>query len=635
MLLQLGLLLVVVAILLAGVSRPWTAGFAPLAASIVLLPADLVLPNGVTPLPTLTRVVVLAVAAGLLLRHRRVFGLTPVHLAGAAFALTTLITGVVLAPPGVRARDAALDWVSLVEPLAVFVVALAALRAADDGDVALRVLRRVTVAAVVIALLERASGVSWGQLLGSDIGRLEIRAGEPRVRVGSEFALAFAWTLGALLPAALAATPRRRLTQVAVFTGCLLAAVWSYSRTAPIAFAAGLGLLVLGNRDRRVAVGAATAAAGLGAVFLSAPAVSVRFARDIDVGAIAVRTERLPVVLEAAAERPLQGIGLSGTNGLGIPTTDNSFVLAYVETGVLGAVLLLLAVGCGLVCAGRGLLAPAGPHRASSAAAVAGAAVLVLGGVVFDALQVRGTADLLWLLLAVGVAASERSAGRQALLRPWRDVPAVRGALVAAALVTGLVVAYAWPAHTAITVRFETLPSSRLASETDDPVDEGRRLVATTCAVAEQYSGRDDGVRLDCRDLNGAAGQGELRVQAGGLEPAAGALVEIEQIVSDQTRVTDLRFRLASAPARGTPSLIRTAPVWLPLSVLLLVLLVPSGPLRRLEHRLAGTGGGPRGVDGEDVRPGPGGEAGPTGRFQQDVDERAGEGLRGRDHERV
>ncbi len=634
MLLQLGALLVVVALLFVSGSRPLAAGFGLLATTVVLLPADLDLPDVDLPLVTPTRVVVLLVAAGLLLRHRGVFGATPVHLAGAAFAVTTLITGVVLAPPGVRTRDAALDWVSLLEPLAVFVVALAALRVADEGDGALRVLRRITVLAVVLALLERSSGISWGQLLGSSAGPLEMRAGETRVRVGSELALAFAWTLAALLPAALAASPRRSLTQAAVLTGCLLAALFSYSRTAPLAFAAGIGLVVLGNRDRRLAIGAATAVAAVGAVFLTVPAVAARFTAEVDLGAIAVRSERLPVLLEAAAQRPLQGLGLSGTNALGIPTTDNSFVLAYVETGVLGAVLLLLAVGCGLVCAGRGLLGPPGPNRASCAAAVAGAGVLVLGGAVFDALQIRGTADLLWLLLAVGVAASERSAGRQELLRPWRDVPAVRGALVAAALVTGLVVAYAWPSHIASTVVFETLPPGRLASDTTDPVDEGRRLVATTCAVAEQYATRND-VRVDCRDLNGAAGEGELRVQAGELEPVARALVEIEQIVRDRTRVTALRFRLASPPAKGTPSLVRTAPAWLPLSVLLLVLLVPSEPLRRLEHRLAGSSGGPRRMDRADVGLSPRGELGPAGGVQQEVDQGAGEGSRGRDTERV
>jgi len=619
-----------VALLLLGlaalvVRRPPAAGFALLAATIVLLPADLVVPNGYSPLPTVTRVVVLAAAAGLLLSHRQAFAVTPVHLAAALFALATLVTGVALAPTGVRPRDAALDWVSLVEPLAVFVVALGALRATEYRPLAMRVLGRVTVAAVVIAVLERALGISWGQLVGGIGGPLEMRAGESRVRVGSEFALAFAWTVGALVPTAIVAARRRGpLTELAVFTGCLLAAYWSFSRSAPLAFAVGIGVLIAADRDRRLAVGAAATAVGLASVFAFVPTVSDRFATAVDPGAIAVRTERLPILLEAAAQRPLQGIALSGTDRLGVSTTDNAFVLAYVETGVLGAALLVFLLGCGLVCAARGLCGPAGPDRTTCAAAVAGALVLVTGGVVFDSLQVRGTADLLWLLLAVGVAASERTVGRQALPRPWRDVPLVRVALVAGALAAGVVWSYAAPSHTAVTVTFETLPPARLTGF-GDPVDEGRRLIGTTCAVAEVYAARDDGVSLDCRDLNGPSGVGELRAQAADVERATQALVELRQLVVEQTRVRSLTFRLVTPPQTGRPTVARTAPVWLPLSMLLFVLFVPSGPLRRLESRLADPRGWSRRVDGQDVGPRASGQVGAELGLPQDGRERRGE----------
>lgn len=587
------LLLLVGAVALGlGRRRPAAAGFALIAATVVLVPADLVAPNGYTPLPTLTRVALLAVGAGLLWRDRRVFAVTPVHLAAALFAVTTLITGVILAPAGVRGRDAAFDWVSLVEPLAVFVVTLGALRAADDERLALRVLARVTVVAVVIALLEGFTGISWGRLLGSGGGPLELRAGETRVRVGGEFALAFAWALAALVPAAVTAARRRGVgTELAVLAGCLFAAYLTFSRSAPLAFAVGLGLLVVANRDRRAAVGAVVLAVVLGGVAVSTPAVAARFTADVDTGAIAVRTERLPVVLDAAAQRPISGIGLSGTDLLGIPTTDNAFVLAYVETGVLGVVLLLVAIGSGLVCAGRGLAAPAGPSRSACAAAAAGVVVLVTGGLVFDSLQVRGTADLLWLLLAVGVAASERACGRQVLLRPWTDVPVVRVAVLLTAGAAGLALAFAWPAHTAITVRFETISATRLTGF-GDPVDRGRRLVGTTCAVAEQYAAGRDDVRLSCRDLNEAAGVGELRAEAADEQRATAALFEVARLVGQQTRVVDLRFIPLGPAASGQPTAVRTAPVWLPLTVLLLVLLVPSGPLRRLEHRLASSGSG-------------------------------------------
>lgn len=613
---------------LLGLRGRAAGGVALLVLVVVVLPADVVVPNGVSPLPTLPRVALAAVALGLLLRRERgVWALTPVHLVAGLLALTTLVTGVLLAPTGVRVRDAALDWVAVVEPLAVFVVALAALRAADDERLALRWLARATALAVALAVLERLTGASWGQLVGSTAGGLEQRLGETRVRAGSEFALAFAWTLGALLPAAVVAARRRGVVaEVAAIAGCLLAAYWSFSRSAPAAFLLGLGLLVVLGRDRRVALGASVAAVGLLAVALAVPAVGGRFSADVDTGAIAVRSERLPVVLGAAAERPLQGVGLAGTVPLGVPTTDNAYVRAYVTTGVLGATVLLVALGGGITCAARGLAGRPGPDRTACAVAISGAVVLAVAGLAFDALQVRGTADLLWLLLAVGVASSERSVGRQALLRPWHDVAGVRVALVAGALVLGAALTVLWPSHSAVTARFETLGSARLLGA-NDPVDEGRRGIRTVCGVAEQYALRDDGVDLDCRDLNLSAGIGELRAQAADAETAGAALGDLTRIVATRTAVRDLRLTPVGPARSGRPTVVGTAVVWLPLGVLLLALLVPSGPLRRLERRLADPGGGPWRVHGEDVGAGLGGEVGAAGGVAQGTGEGRGEAV--------
>ncbi len=562
-------------------------GLALLAGVVVLVPADVVVPNGATPLPTIVRVTVLAVGAAVLLRRRDVFAVTPVHLAAAVYAVTTLAAGVLLAPAQVSLRDAFYDWVSLVEPLLVFVVTLAALRCVRDPRLPLRVLGGVALMAVLLGTVERLTGASWAGLLGSSLGPLERRAGEVRVRGGAEFALEYAWVLAALLPAALVVARRRGLlAEVAVVGGSLLTAYWSFSRSAPIAFAVGLAVLVLASRDRRIAGGAVVATVALLSLAVLVPAVGGRFTAEVDSGALAVRTERLPVVLEAAAARPYTGIGLSGAGVLGVPTTDNSYLRVYAETGAAGAVALLIALGCGLVCAGRGLAGPAGPERTASAAGVAGAAVLVAGGLAFDALQVRGSADLLWLLLAVGVAASERLVGPSRLVRPWSDVPRVRVALVGMALATGSVVALVWPQHTAVTGRFDTLAPQRLTGPFD-PVAEGRRLIMTVCAVADVYDLRQDGVRVDCRDVNGPAGTGELRAQAVTGRAAAAVLGDIASRVLRTTQVTNLRLAQDGPPRSGRPTIVGSAPFWLPGSVLLLVLLVPSAPLRRLERRLA------------------------------------------------
>ena len=624
------LLLVAAAALVAAALRSAPSrGFALLAGVVVLVPADLVVPNGLTPLPTFVRVTALAVGAGLLLRRKDAWAVTPVHLVAAAYALTTLVTGVLLAPRGLRLRDAAYDWVSLVEPLLVFVVALGALRAAADDRLAVRVLARVTAVAVVLALLERLTGGSWGELVGSAGGALEQRLGEVRVRAGAEFALALAWTLAALVPAALVAARRRGVgAEVAVVAGCLLGAYWTFSRSAPLAFAVGLAVLVVAGRDRRTALGAVVATSGLLAVALAVPAIGSRFTPEVDLGALAVRTERLPVVLGAAAQRPFSGTGLSGTALVGVPTTDNSYLRVYAETGAAGAAVLLVALAVALVCAGRGLATPPGPARSTCAAAVAGAAVLVAGGLAFDALQVRGTADLLWLLLAVGVASSERAAGPVRLLRPWTDAPRARVGLVAGALVVGTAATLAWPTHTAVTARFETLPAERLTGAFD-PVAEGRRLVTTVCGVADLYDLRDDGVRLDCRDLNGPAGVGELRAQAGDAERATAVLGDVAGLVRGSTRVAALRLSQDGPARTGRPTLVRTAPLWLPLAVLLLVLVVPSAPLQRLERRLAGPGGGARRVHGQHVGAGLPRPVGASAGVAQRGDERGAEAVPG------
>ena len=612
-----------------GLLAPPRWAFALLTGVIVLVPATLVVPNGFSPLPTFVRVATVTVAIGLLVRRGgRDWTPTPVHVGAALLAVGTLVTGVALALPELSISELLQAWASVVEPLVVFAVAVACVRATADLRHVLRVLAAVALLAAALGALEHVSGRSLGGFLfslsGSQAGEtaalpLEQRAGQTRVRVGQEFALAYAWVLAALLPAVLAA-PWRRLRGLVPLAGAgllVLAAYWSFSRSAPIALAVALTAFAVLLRDRRATavLVAALLAGSLAAV--TAPTLTSRFEAAVDQGALDVRAERRPVVLEAAAERPLQGLGLSGISTLDLSAVDQSYLLTYTETGVVGVVLLVGAVGCGVAVAGRGARGPRSPGRTACSVAVSGAVVLLVAGLAFDALAVRGTADLLWLLLAVGVAAAEqaRSPLRAGLPRTGLSR---RTAVVAGGVVTGAVLSAAWPSSFALSTDFRTLSTQREAG-LYDPIGTGRVLVRTVCGVAQAVAADD--VSVDCRLREPAAGVGSLRIAAPSEQQVLAALERAVVTTRDRTRVDGLRLDVSGPPVPSVPTAVRTAPVSLGLAGLLLALLVPG------QRREPGARGRSGRVDAQQVGPGTGREVGPWRRVAQQRDERVREAV--------
>ncbi len=608
-------------------SRPRHA-LALLVALTVLVPATLAVPNGVSPLPTFLRVAVVSVALGLLRRpdSARLFAVTQVHVAAGLFALGTLVTGVLLAPSLLSFGGAVQQWLNLLEALTLFVVTLACVRAVDDRPYTLRVLAAVGIAAAVLGVVEHLTGRSLGGTLfalspSQDPGplttALERRAGQTRVRVGQEFALQYAWVTAALLPAVLAAPWARFRLPLRLVGAVLLvlAGYWSFSRTAPVALFLGLLVLVLGLRSRRAAALLGTGALAALTVVLALPSVTARFGAGVDQGALDVRAERRPVVLEAVAQRPLGGIGLGGIRDLGLTAVDQTYLLAYTETGVVGALLLVAALGTGVLVCARGLRAGPSSTRTTCAVSLAGAVVLLGAGFAFDALSLRSSTDLLWLLLAVGVASGERTQG---VLRPTLPTDARRRAAgVVAAVVVGSAVAVLWPSHVAVSTVFRTLPVAREAGGFD-PVGIGRTLVATTCGVAQAVAATDPEVSLDCRAREPAAGFGTLRIEAPTEAQARSVLRSVVLTTRERTRVTSLQVDLVGPPQRGVPTLARTAPVWFGLSALLLALLVTG------QHREPGAGGRPGRVVVRHVGPGLQRPRGPRDGVAQQV----GEGSR-------
>jgi hypothetical protein len=586
----------VAALVLGGLRLRPARALLLLASVVVLLPASLQLPNGFTPLPTATRLTAIAVAVGLLRRGGRLhFRATPLHRAAGVYAGTALVTGVLLAPASLPIGTTTSAWLSLLDPLLVGLVGMACVRAAGP-QAALRALAAVALLAVVAGVVEHVTGAALSRLLvRSD--PLETRLGSTRIRVGSDFALAFAWTLAALVPAVIAALRRRAALTVLAVMACLAVEYWTFSRSVPIGLAVGVLLVLLGLRDRRLTAVVLVAVVSLGAVSLASPALRARFGASVDQGALDVRAERAPVVLRAASDRPVAGLGLGGVAQLRIGETDEAFLLGYAELGVPGVVTLVVLLLGGLVLCGRGLRGPPCAGRATVAAALAGAAVLIVGGAAFDAFTVRGSAALLGLLLGIGAAAAELVAGPAPIARPLRDAVQLRIAVVGLAVAFGVVLAWQWPTHQALTAQFATLSPSALTPNFDQ-VDQGRRLIATVCAVAEVPRPR---VRIDCVDSNTAAGVGALRLEASSPGELFAELTQLVAEVRTRTPVTTMTVSVDHDLLQNVPTAVGTAPWSLGIVALLLALLVPTEPLRRLQAR---TRSWTWAMEGRDLSPG-------------------------------
>ncbi len=591
-----------------------------LAGVVVLIPSDLHLPTGFTSDVTATRMVALGAAVGLL-RTRRgdVIRATPLHLAAGLYAVTTGVTGVLLAGPELPASRTFNAWLDLLDPLLVGAVALACARAAGPRA-SLQALGAVAAVALAGGALEHLTGDSLARLLVKTRG-LEVRADQTRVRVGSDFALAFAWTVAALTPA-LVALLRRRLP-IALFglAASLVVAYWTFTRSVPVGFALGLVVLVVGLRDRRTAALVLIAAVGLGLTVVTVPSVRERFTAGVDQGALNVRSERAPVVLDAASRHPLAGLGLTGVVAIGVPETDNSFLLTYAETGVVGIVTLLVVLGCGLVLVGRGLRGPPSDGRTTATVALGGALTMVAGGTAFDAFSVRGTATLLALVLAVGMAAAEDVAGPAPIARPLRDAPDLRVLLVGLSVGIGLVVNSQAGSHLVENATFSTFSAQDLVPDFDQ-VDRGRVLIAAVCAAAK--ADPPSGVKVGCRDSNTGAGVGSFRLEAADRHRLDAALYTLVTTVRARTLIPHLSAIPLPPPRLGVSTWQQTAPWSAGLVALLLALLVPTEPLRRFQAR---TRGWDWTVDRRDVPPGHGGLGDPPGGIRQERLQRGAEPL--------
>ena len=563
---------------LAVVARPVVV-LRLLIGTTLLLPATLDMPGSPTPALTVTRLVLLGAALGLLVRVRlgwlpgRVFALTAVHLAWAVYVAVVLVAGVWFASFDVSSQSVMLRLFSVLDPLLFLVVSLALLRRTGlrPAVVALTV---TVAAAALIMVVEHVTQLSWGRLLFTDLPGsatsdaarlLERRGGGVRVRGASEFALQAGWMLAALLPLLLVAASLGgwlRRVALPVVVVVMLAEAWTVSRSALVGIAAGSVLVLILSRAR-VAQQFALSLIGFVVVALVVvPGLIANYSLSIDQGSVDVRGARLPFILNLAADQPWFGLGLGGLGAAGFPTTDATYLLTYVELGVVGLSALLVLFGVTVLACTRVLRLPAGPTRAIGVGALAGVLVLLAGGLAFDSLQVLQTARLLQLLVALAIVAAEREFGPSDLpARPHATalLPAVLGVCLGA-LAAGLA-----PGHSAQTSRLLTIPAFREVGPYD-PVTAGRTVLNNACAFIDERAGSLP-ARVRCTDLQSAAGVGQLRVEAAN----AATVDHVTDLLGKELR--DRGQVYASIVPEtgiedGTPTPLRTAPVWLGLLAL-------------------------------------------------------------------
>jgi hypothetical protein len=591
------------ALVVATIGASWYASRASLRRALtilvavtILVPATLTLPNGVTSLPTVHRLILVAVAVNLIRRVRsdelwfRPFFLTPLHAVLAVVTALGLVLGVALASPGVSVSASVNTLLTIVDQLAFFTVVLACIRAIDDQLFVTKVVVGVAVTSAMIGVVEHATGGSFGHWLFSrlhqetDAGRpLELRLGQPRVRAGAAFALQYAWVLAALAPLVVVSVRLVRRWWWAAAGSCLvpLAIVWSWSRSAAIfgiAVAALVTLVLV--RDGRI--GGAIAVLGVAALaFVTlSPVVGHGLARDADTGSIESRTRKIPVVLEFASSDPMTGLGFNSLDARGLRSTDNSFLLAYAETGAVGVAGFVVLLGAALVSTGRGLRRARGRDRLIQGACVAGVVTMICGATAFDAFSLQGSTLPFWLLVALGTSIGESTTGRW--LFPSLHPIGRRAGFVVGGVALGLVVGAAWPTTASYRLQVETLPVSSVAEAHESLLLPGRRLVATVCDIATEVGPRA-GAATDCRDLDPEPGLLQLRFEASsraGAVRAAGAVLDATRQV-----VPDVRAQPLGPASRHRRSVATTAWAWLGLAGLAIGALAPmDGPRRRLRR---------------------------------------------------
>lgn len=589
--------LAVVLLTLAGAAavfrlRP-LAALAVLGLAAVLVPAPLTVPHLHTSYVTVQHVLVFAGAARLAFipedraAARSALRPTPALVALVLLLVYSGVVGIGFAPDAGVLGYSGFRLLDLVDQLVFLVVCLALIRRVADVRAVLGVAAAAVLVSTLIAVAEHATSGSYGHWLfsrlpgqaGTDAAYpLTPREGSPRVRAGAEFALQFAWMSAMLLPALIVValrSARARVLGAAAGTALVVLGIyWSFTRSALGAVVVVVLVLGMLARDRRLGALAAGVAAAAAVVYLVVPSVGAHLSTSADSGSIDVRSQRLAPIMHAVSAHPFRGLGLGDVVSAGFQTTDNSLLLEYAELGAIGAVLLFVLFVAAVVQTGQGLALPDPRDRLVAAACTAGVLTFGAGAMTFDAFTLLQAVHLLWLLVAIATVLVEQRRGPVRLPRPALRVVVVTGVV---AVAIGGVVAAAAPTHAAQHDDFTTLTATH---ETlgYDAVTPAEALIGTVCGQVTAIRTLGPGVSVDCVNSFGPAGVGHIRIQAPSRAALARAQAALVHEVTGPGRLPTFRLLAVDPVATGRPTVARTAPVWVPLLVLGLLILVPWRP---------------------------------------------------------
>jgi hypothetical protein len=148
---------------------------------------------------------------------------------------------------------------------------------------------------------------------------------------------------------------------------------------------------------------------------------------------------------------------------------------------------------------------------------------------------------------------------------------------VAGAVGIGLVANRVVPTHVVWTAKFDTVPPGYTVKATQDPAFMARTLINTTCEIADGVE--RGGMKLECLEPRDAPTVGEMRLEGSSVKSVRAAQVAIVKQVRTLLPTTTVYVR--DKFVAGRPTWIRTAPVWLGIVALFLVVFVPPRRMRR------------------------------------------------------
>ena len=592
---DLGMLAVAALVLWA---RPPVA-LATLLGVAVLVPTPLVVPHMHFALFTVQRLLALVAVVRVLrmaAERRPSTSLRrpdPARLALLAVITVSFAVGIVATATSGYSVDATLSLATLGAQLAFLLACTVLVRELETPWHALAIAGGVLGVDLGIALIEHAVDGAWGHwVMGHLEGQgnldashpLAVRDGQTRVRGGSEFALQFAWITLMLLPAALVTLARRRaglLLGAGAAGAAGLAIYWAYSRSALAALVAVVVLVALlarGGRDagrdptsgRASGLALAGMAAGLFAYAL-VPSLPSHLQAGGSDASVVTRFHKLVPIFARVAEHPFRGLGLGNLSGSGYHTTDNALLLTYVEVGVVGLVALVLLMVAVVAHGLRAYVVARPEERAAAGACLVGVLAYLASAQIYDAFSLLQGPQVLWFLVAVATVVAER-AGRPVRVRRPR-LPHVAGTALAG-LAVGLGAWALAPTHVGLHAVVTAEPAFRDALPYDT-YNGGKYLLTTACTVGDETAATMPDVSFDCRSVPPTGGTGTIYLQAPTRARLAEARGHIVTAMRDAGGVTALQVHDTGPARTGRPSLLVTAPAWVPLSALGLLLLVP------------------------------------------------------------